>query len=86
MPLWRDRRVHFEDVCGFHVPMVLADGAVRLYTDPDAAPALTLAGQAYERFDDLLRQVARRLPDEAEVRDPANRIAEKGTGAEGEDA
>ena len=81
-PLWGTRTVRFEDVRRLHVPMVRVDSGVRLYTDPDGAPALTLEVQTYERFDDLLRQVACRLPDGTEVQDPADRLvggsAEKG--------
>ena len=78
MPLWWDRTVRFEDVRRLQVPMVLVDSGVQLYTDPDGPPALTLEAQAYTRFDDLLRQVARRLPDGAEVNDPADRLAGAG--------
>ncbi len=75
MPLWRDRTVRFEGVRRLYVPMVRVDSGVRLYTDPDGSPALTLESQAYERSGDLLQEVARRLPDEATVDDPANRLA-----------
>jgi len=77
-PLWWDRTVRFEDVRRLHVPMVVVDSGIRLYTDPDDTPALTLEAQTYERFDDLLRQVARRLPEDAEVKDPAGRLVGQG--------
>jgi len=77
-PLWEDRTVRFDEVRRLHVPMVRVDSGVRLYTDPDGTPALTLEAQTYERFDDLLRQVARRLPEDAEVKDPAGRLVGQG--------
>lgn len=72
--LWPDQTVRFAAIRRVEIPMVRVDSAVKIYTDPDAKPSLTVEAQTFRNFDDLLRQIAHRLPEEAEVRDPAGRL------------
>jgi len=71
-PLRTDNVLHFEDIRRLHLPVTTE--ALWLYTDPSGSPILTVEAQSFERFEALARQVLRRLPSGAEIRDPAGRI------------
>jgi len=71
-PLWSDNTVRFGDVRRAHLP--LTEEGLWLYTDPDGSPDLAVEAQSFERFDELACQVIRRLPSDAEVSDPADRL------------
>ena len=64
--------IRFEDIRRLHLPVTTE--ALWLYTDPSGSPVLTVEAQSFERFGALARQVLRRLPPGAEIRDPAGRI------------
>ncbi|WP_263784397.1 hypothetical protein [Salinibacter grassmerensis] len=70
-PLWTDHVLRFEDIQRVHLPVTTE--ALWLYTEPDGSPDLSIEAQSFERFESLARQVLRRLPQHAEIRDPAGR-------------
>ena len=71
-PLWRDDTIRFEAVERVLLPMT--SPGLMLFTDVGSTPAFAVDGDAFEHFDRLVLQVCRRLPDTAEIEDPAGRI------------
>jgi hypothetical protein len=69
-PLWRDETIRFDAVERALLPMtseglmLFAGGQAQFQVD----------GDAFEHFDRLVLQVCRRLPDTAEIEDPADRL------------
>lgn len=75
-PLWWDDEIRFADVERALLPMT-RPGLV-LFTGRGGQPQFSVGEAAFERFDLLVLQVLRRLPEGAEVDDPAGRIDDIG--------
>lgn len=70
-PLRTDEPLHFDEVERALLP--LTSRALLLFTGTGRQLALRIGGDEFEDFDRLVRQVLRRLPDTAEIEDPAGR-------------
>lgn len=71
-PLWRDETLRFEAVERVLLPMT--NEGLRFFTGSGGQLRMHIDGASFERFDRLALQVCRRLPDRAEVEDPADRL------------
>lgn len=72
-PLWTDTTVPFTDVRRVHLPVT--NEGLWLYRDPEGRADLEVEALSFERFEEMACQVMRRLPPDAEVTDPAGRLA-----------
>lgn len=68
-PLWWNDELRFDRVERALLPMT--GTGLMLFTGPGGQAQFTVDGDAFERFDRLVLQVLRRLPEEAEIEDPA---------------
>lgn len=73
-PLWKDNALRFKDIQKARLPLTAE--ALWLYADSGGSPDLSVDADSFERFGDLTCQVLRRLPEGAEIHDPAGRIEE----------
>lgn len=71
-PLWWDETIRFEAVERMLLPM--SRPGLALFTGPGGQSQFDVDGSAFEDFDQLAREVCRRLPPDAEVEDPADRL------------
>jgi hypothetical protein len=71
-PLWWDRTIRFENVQRALLPLT-KDGLM-LFTGRGGQKQFSVDGQTFERSDQLILQVLRHLPEDAEIEDPAGRI------------
>ena len=71
-PLWRDEPLRFGAVERVLLPMT--NEGLRFFTGSGGQLRMHIDGTSFERFDRLALQVCRRLPDDAEIDDPAGRL------------
>jgi len=69
-PLWRDETLRFGAVERALLPMT--NEGLMLFAGGQAQ--FQVDGDVFEHFDRLVLQVCRRLPDDAEIEDPAGRL------------
>ena len=74
-PLWPDVEVRFANVQRLYVPVTGVVG-LEFYTDSADSEALSIRESGVEGYNDLLLQVAERLPEHADIEDPSGRLAQ----------
>ena len=70
---WWNTSVRFAEVERLYVPMTRLAG-LQFFTDTRSNAALSISENDVDRYDDLLRRVADRLPESAEIEDPGGRL------------